>query len=1160
MNATVTVPRRHSRVRAVALVTTIAVLGALLPAVAAQAADPLPDGKSELTAAASCWEVKQNYPASTDGIYWIYTPALGAADRFYCDQTTDGGGWVLIGRGRENWSETNEGLGTSADVRDTVTGPDAFVPRQLDADTVNGLLNDESVTSLADGIRLRRATNTAGSSFQEVSFTFSSPRDDWSWLFNAEQRIATWKIDGRSGTGGTTKSFGTGSSLQRVTYDPSASNGWSNGFGYGTSVSGSTASNSYIYKASTGYARPFTQVYLRPQLTSTEIFTTIPDTGMEEYAQRSIASSFALPTVWGVSGLGAAGTGINNTEVAAFAESNGVVYVGGNFLNVQKTSSGGSQVAQSYLAAFDVNTGELISSFRPTFDNQVKALAALPDGRIAVGGNFSNVNGSEARGLVVLNADGTTDTEFSGTLINKLSSSGGQSIVRSLDVEGDWLYAGGSFTHAAGGSYSGEVYSRAAVRMSISDGTPDSSWRVNFDGTVNALDASENGDKVYFAGYFGSNNSVATVRAAAVTADDATLIPWTVNLSSTERSGYQQAVKEVGDRVWLGGSEHMLFSYDRNTMEEVSTNITIQGGDFQAISADGGDNIYAGCHCAIANYEGARSWPSVGTEWTRASKIDQTGVWSASTGAYQAEFSPAFDLREGAGTWALLTDSTGVTWMGGDFTAARRSETSSQWTGGFARFASVDSTAPGTPSALSATAAGQNVELSWTGSTDESGTVTYHVLRDDRVIATTTSTSVTLPAAAEGAKYFVRAADTAGNLSASTPAVEVGGSTPVDPNNPVLVSDGSVWAYYYDSSAPASSWSATDFDDTSWVTGAAPIGWGHSALGTELTTMSPRPLSSYYRKSFSVVDASKVESVTLTTRADDGILVYVNGVEVLRSNLPSGTIGHSSYAIAAPSAASAVANPVTVTVPGDLFTTGDNEIAVQVVSNYRSTPSQSFELNAVATFGTQPSQPEEPVEPTDPEEPTDPVEPTDPEEPTTPDEPSPVSTQVIADGSTWTYSYAAEAPAGDWKAIEYDDAAWSNGAAPLGWGHTVLGTTLSGVDPRPLTSYFRSAFEITDPSAYASLTLTTRADDGIAVYVNGTEVGRSNLPSGALNHNSYATTAPNAATALANPVTFTVPASLLVSGENVISVEVHSNWRSTPSSSFELEATAQPAA
>ena len=72
------------------------------------------------------------------------------------------------------------------------------------------------------------------------------------------------------------------------------------------------------------------------------------------------------------------------------------------------------------------------------------------------------------------------------------------------------------------------------------------------------------------------------------------------------------------------------------------------------------------------------------------------------------------------------------------------------------------------------------------------------------------------------------------------------------------------------------------------------------------------------------------------------------------------------------------------------------------------------------------------------------------------------------------------------------------------------------------------------------------------MYVNGTEVGRSNLPAGALAAGTYASSAPSTATAVANEVTFDVPVSLLKAGSNSIAVEVHSNYRSTPSSSMDL--------
>ncbi|MEI4872777.1 hypothetical protein Q8G47_29040, partial [Klebsiella pneumoniae] len=85
-------------------------------------------------------------------------------------------------------------------------------------------------------------------------------------------------------------------------------------------------------------------------------------------------------------------------EVQAFAQIGNTMYVGGNFTSV-RNQSGTQSEGQSYLAAFDATTGEWISSFRPTFDNQVRSLAALPDGRLAVGGEFTTVNGQGRTGL-----------------------------------------------------------------------------------------------------------------------------------------------------------------------------------------------------------------------------------------------------------------------------------------------------------------------------------------------------------------------------------------------------------------------------------------------------------------------------------------------------------------------------------------------------------------------------------------------------------------------------------------------------------------------------------------------------------------------------------------------------------------------------------------
>ena len=1126
---------RSASRRLAILVAAGTLLASLLVPTAANAALPAPDGLSAATAAASCWEIKQVKPTAPSGVYWIGTRALGAPDRFYCDQTTSGGGWVLVGRGREGWSNSNQGNGTPASVREAVTGQAAFAPQQLSGTVIEALLNGAPVSSLPDGVRLRRATHATGAYWQEATFKFSSPRVDWSWRFNNEQRIGSWKIGATTGTGGTTARMGTGTGLGRIEMATTATHMWMPGFGFGLDSRGTTAASSYVWapNTTTGNPRPFTQVFLRPKILSSGVFSAIPDTGTPKVENIPIAESLALPTVWGVNGLGAGPVSLEGSnEVSAFAESNGMVYVGGNFLRVQRTAAGVGLVDQPYLAAFDVQTGEFVSSFRPVLDNQVKSLAVLPDGRLAVGGFFGTVNGAARSAFVVLNpATGATDAGYTTRLSNNIT--GGLLAVRSLDVQGNWLYLGGSFTHISGGTATAQTYLRAGARLSITDGTPDSTWNPEFNGTVMSLDASARGDRTYFAGFFTASRTTPALRAAVIRTAGTGVIPWTVNFSNTTH--YQQAVKEVGSRVWLGGAQHMLFSFDRAAMTELSTNIAKLGGDYQAISSDG-SVVYAGCHCFYTNYSGARKYPLIGTTWTQASPINSVGAWDNATGKFLSQFSPILSQRSGAGSWALFNDSTGTTWFGGDFTKSVKAGFVSQWSGGFVRFARNDAQAPTAPSALTATATAQGDALAWTGSTDNRGSLDYQILRNDRVIATTTGRTVTVPTAPAGTKYFVRAADPSGNWSASTPAATAGTvAPPPDPDNTTLIGEGSSWSYYYSATDPASGWQARTYAATGWSTGTAPLGWGQPTLGTTLTAATPKPLTSYYRKSFTVLDAATIASVALTTRADDGIVIYVNGTEVLRNNIAPVIVTSGTYATSAVSAAAALANPVRVTVPGSAFVTGTNVITAEVHSEYRATPSHSFELSAEATFGTQPL--------------ANLVA-----EAATESGPVPAGTVMVAPASTWSYRYEAGAPPAAWNTRGYDISAWKTGTSPLGWGQSTLGTALTAVDPKPLSSYYRRSFTVADPSKISALEFITRADDGIILYLNGAELTRVNLPAGAVEFDTYASTSPSATTVLANPVVVQVPGSTLLAGTNVITAEVHSGYRSTPNHSFELYA------
>lgn len=167
------------------------------------------------------------------------------------------------------------------------------------------------------------------------------------------------------------------------------------------------------------------------------------------------------------------------------------------------------------------------------------------------------------------------------------------------------------------------------------------------------------------------------------------------------------------------------------------------------------------------------------------------------------------------------------------------------------------------------------------------------------------------------------------------------------------------------------------------------------------------------------------------------------------------------------------------------------------------------------------------------------------------------TTTVVPAGSVWSWKYDSTALPGDWNSRGFDASSWNTGAGVLGFGSNAGVVTnidtFSTTSQRPLAAYFTRHFQVPDASSVVQLTLSTRADDGIVVYVNGTEVGRTNMPSGTVGTGTYASSA--VSTANSQRPTYTVPTSLLVDGTNVISAETHLNYRATANATFDLSAT-----
>lgn len=792
--------RNRARLASIFAIGAAMTLSLLAVPQSAQAA-PVLDGSAPHRAAASCWEIKQTVPTAPSGRYWLLTPQLQAPAQFYCDQTTDGGGWVLIARGRHGWLDGGDGRGPESSVGSTVTGPSAFFAKQLSGTTIDALLGGGRVDALGEGIRLKRSTNQAGTTSQEVRFKLAS-RDRWSWALGADPGlpVSSYTVDGVTTTKKQiARDLTLSSDTQRTFTGTAAASKFVRGFLFGPSgPKGSTSTTSYLYSpvASGQWAAPFTQVFVRPRLMSSSLkFAAVPDAGAAAQAAPAIPESGALPQPWGVAGLGKGGTNYLATEVSAFAQIGNRVYVGGNFTQVRR-NDGSAKYSQPYLAAFDAKTGNWISSFRPKLNNQVKALAALPNGRLAVGGQFSKVNGKTAAALVVLDAgSGRTHTKFKAAFGQ--TTKGAKRWVRSLDVSGKRLYIGGGFTSYRGGSKKTVYKFRNILRVSATTGKPDTNWRPNLgtgfkmannkrsvSSSVLSLDVSPDGRMVYAAGqftqgYVGSKGKKAVSRpgAAAIrTTKKATFQSWPVKYSSANKGNrYQQTVKRVGGLVWLGGSQHSFFGYTASKLALTFGHITLQGGDMQATD-NRGNIVYSSCHCNGWNYSGTTRYDvprAAGAK--QVDRIGYVGAWNAATGSYYPQFAPESKMRGGEGPWAVFSAADGTLWSGGDYVSVVGRDGVNRAAAGFARFALRPHTPPARPGGLAVTLSGSSAKLTWKASSTRG--VSYEIVRNNRVVALAAAgaTTVTVPDSVAGDRWFVRATDGRGNRSATTSVARAAG-------------------------------------------------------------------------------------------------------------------------------------------------------------------------------------------------------------------------------------------------------------------------------------------------------------------------------------------------------------------------------------------------
>ena len=159
-----------------------------------------------------------------------------------------------------------------------------------------------------------------------------------------------------------------------------------------------------------------------------------------------------------------------------------------------------------------------------------------------------------------------------------------------------------------------------------------------------------------------------------------------------------------------------------------------------------------------------------------------------------------------------------------------------------------------------------------------------------------------------------------------------------------MIVGGEQWRYFDSGTLPSESWAQEEYNDEAWISGNAQFGYGEN---DETTVLNYGPddqnkfTTTYFRKTFTVADTSNVRELVAKILCDDGAVVYLNGAEALRVNMPDGDINYGTWALSATQLENTF---VSYLLPHSLLKPGLNTIAVEVHQNSGTSSDLSFDL------------------------------------------------------------------------------------------------------------------------------------------------------------------------------------------------------------------------
>lgn len=160
--------------------------------------------------------------------------------------------------------------------------------------------------------------------------------------------------------------------------------------------------------------------------------------------------------------------------------------------------------------------------------------------------------------------------------------------------------------------------------------------------------------------------------------------------------------------------------------------------------------------------------------------------------------------------------------------------------------------------------------------------------------------------------------------------IEGGAST----SNTQIINNADTWQYYDQGSLDGKNWKSLYYSATNWKSGNAPLGYNNqNSVTTTLNwgddSSNKRP-TYYFRRKFNLTNAPNDQQIyTFTYTVDDGCIIYINGTEVYRANMPEGTV---TYDMFSPSTDGQQVSG-SFTIDPALLRAGTNLVAVEVHNN-----------------------------------------------------------------------------------------------------------------------------------------------------------------------------------------------------------------------------------